>query len=218
MGLFLEVGYRIQPILRVVLLIKHLSSHLIIIYSSYFLVVYSLSLVRGFSFSIIVIFICLKSLFSELTDKDLMIRVLEILTIIVKGNKNAMGKLYSLGAFEILLWKFLAGDLVDWEKDTICKFLLQCHLLQVFCPYVNLNSLFRKVHNTILIYLETLVSFLVLLVMTSNLLKPILWQDQGTMLNKSVIDPDDDQSLCKASALRLYIPDAIIIRVMSEVC
>lgn len=97
-------------------------------------------------------------------------RVLEILTIIVKGNKNAMGKLYSLGAFEILLWKFLAGDLVDWEKDTICKFLLQCHLLQ----------------------------------------------DQGTMLNKSVIDPDDDQSLCKASALRLYIPDAIIIRVMSE--
>lgn len=42
-----------------------------------------------------------------------------------------MARLYSLGAFEILLWKLLAGDLMDWEKDLICKFLLQVHLHQV---------------------------------------------------------------------------------------
>lgn len=106
------------------LLIKYLSSYLIIIYSFYFFVVYLLSLVRGFSFFIIVIFICFKFLFFEFIDKDFMIRVLEIFIIIVKGNKNVMGKLYLLGVFEILFWKFFVGDFVDWEKDMICKFLL----------------------------------------------------------------------------------------------
>jgi len=60
-----------------------------------------------------------------------MVRVLEIISTIAKENKSAMVKLYSLGAFEILLWKFLAGDIVDSEKDLICKFSLQCHLEQV---------------------------------------------------------------------------------------
>lgn len=62
-----------------------------------------------------------------------MVRVLEIVTNIAKENRSAMTKLYSLGAFEILLWKFLAGDLVDSDKDMVCKFLLQCHLDQVLC-------------------------------------------------------------------------------------
>lgn len=60
-----------------------------------------------------------------------MVRVLEIVTNIAKENRSAMKKLHSLGAFEVLLWKFLAGDLVDSDKDMVCKFLLQCHLEQV---------------------------------------------------------------------------------------
>lgn len=56
-----------------------------------------------------------------------------------------MARLYSLGAFEILLWKLLAGDLMDWEKDLICKFLLQVHLHQVchliFWHFPGLNTM-----------------------------------------------------------------------------
>ncbi|KAG0590844.1 hypothetical protein KC19_1G130600 [Ceratodon purpureus] len=93
-------------------------------------------------------------------------RVLEIVTNIAKENRSAMTKLYSLGAFEILLWKFLAGDLVDSDKDMVCKFLLQCHLVQ----------------------------------------------DQDTISKKS----ENDQSPCKNSALRMYLPDGLILRLMSE--
>ncbi|KAG0579697.1 hypothetical protein KC19_4G117600 [Ceratodon purpureus] len=93
-------------------------------------------------------------------------RVLEILLIIVKSNRSAMRRLYSLGAFEILLWKLLAGDLVVWEKEMLCKFLLQCHLKQ----------------------------------------------DHGTMLKIA----EDDQSICKSSALRLYLPDGLVLRLMAE--
>jgi len=45
-----------------------------------------------------------------------------------------MSHLYKLGAFEILLWKLLDGDVVDWDKTRIAKFLAQCHLLQVAFP------------------------------------------------------------------------------------
>lgn len=93
-------------------------------------------------------------------------RTLEIVSTIAKENRSAMAKLHSLGAFEILLWKFLAGDLVDWEKDMVCKFLLQSHLQQ----------------------------------------------DQSTMPKINV----SDQSPCKGSALRLYLPDGLIIRLMAE--
>lgn len=31
-------------------------------------------------------------------------------------------------------------------------------------------------------------------------------------------DTQDDQSLCKGSVLRLYLPDGLILRLMSEVC
>ena len=58
-------------------------------------------------------------------------RILEIVTTLATANKTAMSHLYKLGAFEILLWKLLAGDIVDWDKIRISKFLAQSHLLQV---------------------------------------------------------------------------------------
>lgn len=57
-------------------------------------------------------------------------RILEAVTTLVNSNKTAMSHLYKLGAFEILLWKLLAGDVVEWDKTRIAKFLAQCHLLQ----------------------------------------------------------------------------------------
>jgi DnaJ family protein C protein 13 len=57
-------------------------------------------------------------------------RILEIVITLVKANKTAMSHLYKLGAFEILLWKLLAGDIVDWDKSRIAEFLSQSHLLQ----------------------------------------------------------------------------------------
>lgn len=39
------------------------------------------------------------------------------------------------------------------------------------------------------------------------------WQDQGTMLTSTEID----LTPCKGSALRLYLPDGLILRLMSEV-
>lgn len=127
-------------------------------------------------------------------------RVLEILLIVVKANRSAMRRLYSLGAFEILLWKVLAGDLVDWEKDMTCKFLLQCHLKQVTC---HSNAIYESC------------SFWLKL-RTSNTHTLFLWQDVGTISTK--IDNDKDQSLCKDSVLRLYLPDGLVLRLMSEVC
>lgn len=42
-----------------------------------------------------------------------------------------------------------------------------------------------------------------------------IWlQDQDTMPKKS----ENDQSPCKNSALRMYLPDGLILRLMSEVC
>ncbi|XP_024368115.1 uncharacterized protein [Physcomitrium patens] len=57
-------------------------------------------------------------------------RILEVVTTLVHSNKTAMSHLYKLGAFEILLWKLLSGDIVEWDKTRIAKFLSQCHLLQ----------------------------------------------------------------------------------------
>jgi DnaJ family protein C protein 13 len=59
-------------------------------------------------------------------------RILEIIITLTKANKTAMSHLYKLGAFEILLWKLLASDIVDGDKSRITKFLSQTHLLQVF--------------------------------------------------------------------------------------
>jgi DnaJ family protein C protein 13 len=59
-------------------------------------------------------------------------RILEIIITLTKANKMAMSHLYKLGAFEILLWKLLASDIVDGDKSRITKFLSQTHLLQVF--------------------------------------------------------------------------------------
>ncbi|KAI5070204.1 hypothetical protein GOP47_0014547 [Adiantum capillus-veneris] len=57
-------------------------------------------------------------------------RILDILAYVVRVNVAAMNRLYKLGAFEILLWKLLAGDLVDSDKACIVGFIRQCHLLQ----------------------------------------------------------------------------------------
>lgn len=51
-----------------------------------------------------------------------------------------MSHLYKLGAFEILLWKLLAGDIVDWDKSRIAEFLSQSHLLQVISTVLFLKS------------------------------------------------------------------------------
>lgn len=58
-------------------------------------------------------------------------RILDILAYVVRVNNAAMNRLYKLGAFEILLWKLLAGDLVDLDKACIVVFIRQCHLSQV---------------------------------------------------------------------------------------
>lgn len=58
-------------------------------------------------------------------------RILDILAYIVKVNSSAMNHLYKLGAFEILLWKLVAGDLADTDKASIVAFIRQSHLLQV---------------------------------------------------------------------------------------
>ena len=58
----------------------------------------------------------------------------------MKVNGDAMNRLYKLGAFEILLWKLLAGDLTDADKSSIVGFIRQSHLLQVIhnhiCTYI----------------------------------------------------------------------------------
>jgi DnaJ family protein C protein 13 len=52
-------------------------------------------------------------------------------TTLTNASRIAMSHLYKFGAFEILLWKLLDGDVVEWDKTRIAKFLSQCHLLQV---------------------------------------------------------------------------------------
>lgn len=58
-------------------------------------------------------------------------RILDTITALTKTNKHAMSRLYKMGAFEILLWKLLAGDIVQNDKAQIAKFLQQSHLHQV---------------------------------------------------------------------------------------
>lgn len=53
------------------------------------------------------------------------------MTTLTNASRIAMSHLYKFGAFEILLWKILDGDVVEWDKTRIAKFLSQCHLLQV---------------------------------------------------------------------------------------
>ncbi|BBN14040.1 DnaJ homolog subfamily C member 13 [Marchantia polymorpha subsp. ruderalis] len=57
-------------------------------------------------------------------------RILEIVASLTKANKKAMARLYKLGAFEILMWKLLAGDIHPTDKILIAKFLQQTHLHQ----------------------------------------------------------------------------------------
>ncbi|XP_057836865.1 uncharacterized protein LOC131047061 isoform X1 [Cryptomeria japonica] len=57
-------------------------------------------------------------------------RLLEIISYISKGNRDARKRLFKYGMFEIVLWKLLAGDIFDAEKIMIIKFLRQYHLSQ----------------------------------------------------------------------------------------
>jgi hypothetical protein len=76
--------------------------------------------------------VCLPVLLSTAELSSCFHRILEIIITLTKVNKTAMSHLYKLGAFEILLWKLLASDIVDGDKSRITKFLSQTHLLQVF--------------------------------------------------------------------------------------
>jgi DnaJ family protein C protein 13 len=48
---------------------------------------------------------------------------ISLIITLTKVNKMVMSHLYKLGAFEILLWKLLASDIVDGDKSRIIKFL-----------------------------------------------------------------------------------------------
>lgn len=70
-------------------------------------------------------------------------RILDILLYIVKVNIAAMNRLYKLGAFEILLWKLLAGDLLEMNRTCIVGFIRQCHLLQDLESVFNGKDFFK---------------------------------------------------------------------------
>ncbi len=76
--------------------------------------------------------VCLPVLLSTAELSSCFHRILEIIITLTNANKTAMSHLYKLGAFEILLWKLLASDIVDRDKSRITKFLSQTHLVQVF--------------------------------------------------------------------------------------
>eukprot|EP01018_Ginkgo_biloba_P000780 Gb_17024 [translate_table: standard] len=57
-------------------------------------------------------------------------RILEMISYVARVNMDAMKRLYKLGAFEIILWKLLTGDIVDSDKVMIIAFLRQCHMSQ----------------------------------------------------------------------------------------
>jgi hypothetical protein len=78
--------------------------------------------------------VCLPVLLSTAELSSCFHRILEIIITLTKANKTAMSHLYKLGAFEILLWKLLASDIVDGDKSRITKFLSQTHLLQSITP------------------------------------------------------------------------------------
>lgn len=97
-------------------------------------------------------------------------RILDILAYVVRVNNAAMNRLYKLGAFEILLWKLLAGDLVDLDKACIVVFIRQCHLSQ----------------------------------------------DPDSVFNGPDYLKAEEQFPWHGSILRLFLPDGVILKMMSE--
>ncbi|EFJ24515.1 hypothetical protein SELMODRAFT_414652 [Selaginella moellendorffii] len=90
-------------------------------------------------------------------------RILNILSHLTKTSKSCMTSIEELGTYEIILWKLLAGDIVDADKKMIISFLRQTHLPQVSDVYLN-----------------------------------------------------TDCSPCENSSLRFYLPDGLIMKLISE--
>jgi DnaJ family protein C protein 13 len=139
-------------------------------------------------------------------------RILEIVITLVKANKTAMSHLYKLGAFEILLWKLLAGDIVDWDKSRIAEFLSQSHLLQVISTVLFLKICFnqcflsgRKEGHS------------------CKGGKKKKQKDLMTMVNLQELTTTDNGSgqsehgTWRDSILHLYLPEGLILNLMSEV-
>lgn len=57
-------------------------------------------------------------------------RVLDVLTLVVTADRRALTMLHRSGVFEILLWKTLAGDVTDYDRQSIARFLALTHLAQ----------------------------------------------------------------------------------------
>ncbi|CAI5968403.1 unnamed protein product [Closterium sp. NIES-64] len=57
-------------------------------------------------------------------------RILEVLSIMCRGNKQAASELCRFGCFPMLLWKVVAGDISHDDRTRILKFLARTHLLQ----------------------------------------------------------------------------------------
>ncbi|CAI7768996.1 unnamed protein product, partial [Closterium sp. NIES-54] len=57
-------------------------------------------------------------------------RILEVLSILCRGNKQAASELHRFGCFPMLLWKVVAGDISHDDRTRILKFLARTHLLQ----------------------------------------------------------------------------------------
>ncbi|CAI5478316.1 unnamed protein product, partial [Closterium sp. Yama58-4] len=57
-------------------------------------------------------------------------RILEVLSILCRGNKQAASELHRYGCFPMLLWKVVAGDISHDDRTRILKFLARTHLLQ----------------------------------------------------------------------------------------
>ncbi|CAI5509571.1 unnamed protein product, partial [Closterium sp. Naga37s-1] len=64
----------------------------------------------------------------------LSILILEVLSILCRGNKQAASELCRFGCFPMLLWKVVAGDISHDDRTRILKFLARTHLLQVGGP------------------------------------------------------------------------------------
>ncbi|GJP72246.1 hypothetical protein CLOP_g2993, partial [Closterium sp. NIES-67] len=57
-------------------------------------------------------------------------RILEVLSILCRGNKQAASELHRFGCFPMLLWKVVAGDISHDDRTRILKFLARTHLVQ----------------------------------------------------------------------------------------
>jgi hypothetical protein len=135
---------------------------------------------------------------------------ISLIITLTKVNKMAMSHLYKLGAFEILLWKLLASDIVDGDKSRITKFLSQTHLLQVFLLQLSFGLII------LLVPLEDCFPETFMRNPPEDL-RPMLFiavdipaTDDGSGQNEHGISGCD-------SSLDPYLPEGVILNLLSEV-